>query len=76
MVITHAYPKGTFKENIEKLFFRTDLLTPLHLRIESNVEYDWDNWYFMNGYGIGPSTDSGTGIWKLDFNEDIDILIN
>lgn len=40
VVITHAYPKGTPKENIEKLFFRTDLLTPLQLRIESNVEYN------------------------------------
>lgn len=68
MVITHVYPKGTSKENIENLFFRTDLLTPTYFKIEPNVEYNSDEWMFNNGYGIIESIYSKTGIWKLGFD--------
>lgn len=72
MVITHAYPKGTPQQDIEKLFFRTDLLTPLELRIEEDIEYSWDKWRFDNGYGISPAINSTTGIWKLNFTNNTD----
>jgi hypothetical protein len=67
MIITHMYPVGTLEEDVEKFFFRTDILTPSRLQIDPSVDYRCDDWAFGNGYSI--ESDSKTGIWKLDFEQ-------